>query len=258
MQFGDTRLPDRFWDKCAPEPNTGCWIWIGALSSGVNPRPTIVKGGGVDGNQYAYRVAFVAAHGEIPAGHGLTSKCSTFCCVNPDHFRSAGRGAINREKSRARVRVCKNGHPFTHENTYYRHGGGRQCKACHAARARKPMSEAEKARRRAGDRFYRLWERFGMTRQMFDAMLAEQDGRCAICCTVFNESSPTTKPQVDHDHETGYVRGLLCLRCNNGIGAMNDDIDRLHSAIAYLENARECQEQDDPPTRSGEGEGVKP
>jgi hypothetical protein len=77
---------------------------------------------------------------------------------------------------------------------------------------------------------------YGITVDEFDAMLAAQRGRCAIC------SSPEPRSNcwwhIDHDHDTGHVRGLLCGPCNQGIGSLGDDPDRLRLAIAYLEDRK--------------------
>jgi hypothetical protein len=69
---------------------------------------------------------------------------------------------------------------------------------------------------------------YGVTPDQFDAMMLRQAGCCAIC------QEPMGIPAVDHDHDTGKVRGLLCRRCNTGIGMLADDPDRLLSAAAYL------------------------
>lgn len=232
MQFGSDLLPDRFWDKCIPEPNSGCWLWIGVLTS--HGRPAIAKAKG-NGNLYAYRAAYEAANGPLPAGHWVTARCSVFC-VNPEHLIAFKPAAVNRVKTRDHMKVCSRGHAFTPANTYHRHGGGRMCRACIEVRGQRPMSEEQKQKKRGKDKLYRLWLRFGLTRAMFDAMLAEQGAACAICRVEF-----TATPQVDHCHATGAVRGLLCLRCNAGIGALNDDPERLRSAIDYLARAKEKQ-----------------
>jgi hypothetical protein len=69
-------------------------------------------------------------------------------------------------------------------------------------------------------------------------MLIEQEGRCAAC------SVATPKLQIDHCHETGRVRGLLCPRCNSSAGSVRDDPDevrrwaaRLGALADYLERA---------------------
>ena len=62
----------------------------------------------------------------------------------------------------------------------------------------------------------------------FDALLMAQCGKCAICGEVM------TAPHVDHDHETGIIRGLLCRQCNVGIGALGDKAINLQNAVDYL------------------------
>lgn len=67
------------------------------------------------------------------------------------------------------------------------------------------------------DRFRALVRRYGVNKVMFDAMYSEQDGKCAIpSCTREARS-------VDHDHETGKVRGLLCQGCNVAIGFLESE-----------------------------------
>jgi hypothetical protein len=61
----------------------------------------------------------------------------------------------------------------------------------------------------------------------------EQGSRCAIC-GVPEEHAPMKRLHVDHDHRTHIVRGLLCSRCNTGIGQFKDDPNRLLAAIEYL------------------------
>lgn len=71
--------------------------------------------------------------------------------------------------------------------------------------------------------------RYGLTPEMFEAMLREQGGLCPICLK---------EPKmlcIDHDHKTDKVRGLLCRRCNYGIAWFSDDIQQLKRAAHYLE-----------------------
>lgn len=72
---------------------------------------------------------------------------------------------------------------------------------------------------------------YGITQPEYDAMLTAQGGRCAIC----HEEPNGRQLGVDHDHATGRVRGLLCSRCNMGLGAYRDDVALLRQAITYLE-----------------------
>jgi len=68
----------------------------------------------------------------------------------------------------------------------------------------------------------------------YEALLLEQDYRCAICGT--SEDKLTKRMAIDHNHETGTVRGLLCSTCNTGLGQFKDSAAVLRAAIAYLEH----------------------
>lgn len=79
-------------------------------------------------------------------------------------------------------------------------------------------------------RLNRRAEAYGLKRTELDALLA-QHGVCGICGT---DQWGRKGPQVDHDHSTGKVRGILCISCNNGLGRFRDDPQRLQAAINYL------------------------
>lgn len=74
---------------------------------------------------------------------------------------------------------------------------------------------------------------YGMTMQRYDEMLAAQGGVCAVCARP-PAGQRDKYLHIDHDHETGAVRGLLCHLCNVGIGHLGDDPDRLFMAREYL------------------------
>jgi DNA-directed RNA polymerase subunit RPC12/RpoP len=76
-----------------------------------------------------------------------------------------------------------------------------------------------------------LWSRYGIRLEQYEAMVVAQDGRCAICGSALEQL------HVDHDHETGEIRGLLCSNCNVAISQLGDDVETMESAIAYLEAA---------------------
>lgn len=72
--------------------------------------------------------------------------------------------------------------------------------------------------------------RLGITRQDFAELLALQSGKCA------NKACKNVAEVIDHDHATGKVRGLLCLKCNSGLGFFDDDPEKLRGALQYLES----------------------
>lgn len=89
---------------------------------------------------------------------------------------------------------------------------------------------------REAQRHYGLKRYYGMSREEYNVMLAEQDGKCAICK---NEETAIFKGRpkelhVDHCHETGKIRGLLCGCCNGGLGLFKDNVDTILAAIRYL------------------------
>lgn len=63
----------------------------------------------------------------------------------------------------------------------------------------------------------------------------QNEATCAICTKHFSENS-YGKLYVDHDHQTGKVRGLLCHKCNIGLGNLGDNLEGLMKAMRYLEN----------------------
>jgi hypothetical protein len=79
-----------------------------------------------------------------------------------------------------------------------------------------------------------LWSNYGITHDQYDAMLVAQDGGCAICGNG-GEQSRFGVLHVDHDHETGRVRGLLCDSCNLSIGKFRDNPAMLRRAADYIE-----------------------
>lgn len=75
--------------------------------------------------------------------------------------------------------------------------------------------------------------KYGITAEQFADMIAKQNGRCAICTVPFVET-----PRVDHDHETGQIRDLLCDLCNRGLGYFLDSPKLLRAAADYIEQHR--------------------
>ena len=78
-----------------------------------------------------------------------------------------------------------------------------------------------------------LRQRFGMTLEQYNQMFQEQNG-CCLTCGV-HQSEVKHVFHVDHNHETGKVRGILCFRCNAALGNLGDNVDTLKAMIKYLE-----------------------
>jgi len=72
--------------------------------------------------------------------------------------------------------------------------------------------------------------RYGISYIEYNNLLIKQDYKCAICKT----KELNKNLSVDHNHNSGKIRGLLCNGCNTGIGLLKDNINNLESAINYL------------------------
>lgn len=96
------------------------------------------------------------------------------------------------------------------------------CEDCHLQKKVRSTSNQ-------GSRHYHLIGRYGIGAAEVEALIQIQGGVCAVC-----KRRPPT--QVDHDHQTGVVRGVLCDGCNGGLGHFRDDPALIRRAIDYLKN----------------------
>lgn len=131
---------------------------------------------------------------------------------------------------------------------YYWHKRGhrhsRSCRACYQIK-RRPyqinyMATVGKSKARSRyspeKRSEQIVKSYGLTIDGYDAILASQGGGCAICGSKEAKTKRNGRFCVDHDHNTGKVRGLLCAPCNRGIGLLQDNVDVLRSATKYLQD----------------------
>lgn len=114
------------------------------------------------------------------------------------------------------------GDPLTEENGYRRSdakGFRSRCRKCLAKKRREAHDAAEEERR---------------------ARLGISGTACEICgaTETVTRGGRVRRPTIDHDHRTGAIRGLLCSRCNAGLGMFGDDADRLRAAATYLDEYR--------------------
>ena len=117
------------------------------------------------------------------------------------------------------VRKCKDCPPDSKRPAPF---GGPRCSTHNRAVVR-----ARKAAARAS----RLEKTYGLRAGQYEAMYAAQGGVCALCLVA---TGKTKALAVDHDHKTGYVRGLLCGPCNKILGHARDDTAFFNRAILYL------------------------
>jgi hypothetical protein len=100
-------------------------------------------------------------------------------------------------------------------------------------------ARSHRSERLLSRRAHYLKSKFGLSVAEYDTMLAEQGGVCAIC----RAPEDGKRLAVDHCHTTGAVRGLLCQRCNRGIGHFAESAERLRAAANYVER---CQDKSTP------------
>ena len=81
----------------------------------------------------------------------------------------------------------------------------------------------------------KLKSSYGISLEDFENMLELQNHSCAICSFLFDYTSQSKGPHVDHNHNTGKVRMILCRFCNNLLGYANDDVAIIENAIKYLD-----------------------
>lgn len=138
MQHGDRKLPARFWAKVMPEPTSGCWLWVGAVTSRGYGSFNLGMRAGRQVTGVAHKLTWRAAGRPLPRFKRvrtvLDHRCRTRCCVNPDHLDAVAepinvaRG-VSPSARHARKTHCPAGHAYTPANTYvYRKK--RYCRAC--------------------------------------------------------------------------------------------------------------------------------
>lgn len=122
-------------DSVSPEPNSGCWLWMGALDSKGYANTQV--GSAFVG---AHRHAWSLANGPIPRGLEVDHKCRVRCCVNPDHLEPVQhrenmlRGDTIAAKNVAKSE-CPSGHPYDGRNVAVSSRGYRKCRECNRLRA---------------------------------------------------------------------------------------------------------------------------
>ena len=137
------------------------------------------------------------------------------------------------------------GVPCIHGHTSLRLTKSRQCLACARGReAKKRRDNPEISRRwnvsaaaKISYKRYQLKKQYGLALETFEDMLSAQNWKCEICESDLTGEKRHLLPNVDHDHLTGKVRGILCGQCNNGLGRFKDSPSLLRNAAIYLESA---------------------
>lgn len=132
LQFGDSRLPERFWRNVTENPLTGCWE--ANKPNKVTGYGQISFGRGKVRNRH--KVAYEALIGPVPEGHQVDhKKCQNRPCCNPDHLEAVTQ-LVNIRRGfafRPERTHCKRNHLLTPETTYVNPKGVRECRICRRA-----------------------------------------------------------------------------------------------------------------------------
>ncbi len=140
------------------------------------------------------------------------------------------------ETQQRTCRVCGKEQPLTE---YYKTGRKNdknpderhyECKTCTKARLKDSPSQSPERKREL-----HLQRAYGITVEEYSARLKQQDNKCACCGTTeAGGRHDTSFFVVDHCHDSGKVRGLLCHNCNTALGLLRDDVSTIANLISYL------------------------
>lgn len=131
-----------------------------------------------------------------------------------ENQKLAEQALSNGQKTYIPTKPCKHGHKE-------RFVGGNNCVQC---------SYTQYLKRKESAKWARIKKIYGITKDCFYKMLFAQKSKCSICSIELNEKNT----HIDHCHDSKRVRSLLCSRCNQAIGLLDESIDRFYSAIKYL------------------------
>lgn len=157
-----------------------------------------------------------------PGAAAREKACAGCRTVKP--LADFARHASKRDGRRSRCKQCVNRPPATPEEREQARAARRQRVA--RRRQRDPEAYARQSRDRELRRHY------GITLERFEEMLAEQGHRCASCGA---DEHGGWNWHVDHCHQTGRVRGILCFGCNAALGQLGDDPARILALAAYAQ-----------------------
>jgi hypothetical protein len=127
-------IRERLEEYIIPEPNSGCWLWLGTRSS--NSYGMFWLNGRYE---MAHRVVYEEFRAKISDGLTLDHLCRNTFCVNPNHlepvtYRTNTLRGISLVAQNAKKTICKRGHHLSGNNLYLRSNGGRACKKCNLLR----------------------------------------------------------------------------------------------------------------------------
>lgn len=213
------------------------------------------KGKGKDARCKVCRLAYnreryaktIAPHTKNYTYEDVETKVCKHCGIEKpvSEFNLHHAKVVGASKYRGECKACQaaekkeNAHKYKESQRLYRIRNAEKIKAKRKEYLSNPEN-LEKARKYARDyhkknperQRERLFKKYGITQQQYEEILKSQNGCCAICKTKKNGRKKNFV--IDHDHNTGTVRGLLCTQCNAGLGNFKDSPILLRKAKDYL------------------------
>lgn len=135
---------------------------------------------------------------------------------------------------------CKRGHQYA-DPPLRDADGYRICTPCGHINAKKHRDSQPPQRRAEIWRKWHLKARFGLTLETYEELLASQGSACAICKSLSTKTRKGRLFPIDHDHDTGRVRGLLCNTCNVAIGMAGENASLLRAMADYLDRTKSAR-----------------
>lgn len=173
-------------------------------------------------------------HGIYQAKPRTLLECGTGCMACAKEARLAPRKKQMQEMLLSGTKQCSKCKQVKPHSEFAKtkdkaSGLASQCKSCISSKYKKLWKDGK-----IRDSVYK--RKYGISLNQYNSLLESQKGLCKICGTSDpkGHGSKNGRFCVDHCHDTGIVRGLLCHHCNIGIGAFNDDTVKLAKAIDYL------------------------
>ncbi len=152
---------------------------------------------------------------------------TTVICEHPDRPKRIG--GLCKSCYDRHLRITNPGYAERQRENYNR-WKERHPERLRAAIERRKSCPEKRLKDKTTKRRYRL-AAFGTSPEEIVAVREFQGGKCAIC----TRSLADTREHVDHCHDSGRFRGLLCNKCNNGLGWFDEDPEMLRKAVSYLE-----------------------
>ncbi|MBE3015203.1 hypothetical protein IL992_39465 [Microbispora sp. NEAU-D428] len=251
------------------DESAGCLTWTGATDRDGYPRyyDGTRYASGKKPLVYVRRWLLDQEYSSWPKGQIVEDVCGNRLCVEREHLQVATQSTGRKTMAgiNSRKNECWKGHPLTEENTYLTSDGRRQCKQCRWEAAMRSQGKNPDELTRGiwngnkthcpqgheyavygafnqdGSRWCRPCRIntnrksvYGITTDEYAAMLKAQGYKCKTCLTEFEHDGIRTTAHIDHDHETGKVRGILCQQCNRALGLLYENVDTMRRMIDYV------------------------